>query len=674
MATRRQLNLPDELILMLLNEQTGYFYQVPGWSLNCAVIGAALADLSLQSRIDTDINSLVVLDSTETGDPVLDLCLKAISKDKTPHNARYWIERLAVHAEDIIDSTLDRLVKLEILKHHEGEFWTLAPAMWHANLHGYSHEHTASQFIKSRISDAIFSDTIPFPRDIIIIGLVHSCGLFHFMFEIDEKAEKRIEQICQMELIGRSIAAAVKESIAVPLLQRPSFKKKIPSVPLFKILSNKHLWNGNMPAMIAEFAKEYGSVFRFNPPLLQPLTFLAGIDINRWVHRNGRLYLTSRKFYQGVENEYGGIGVLTSLDGSDHFTLRRALQRVYSVKKLESEMNTVFEMIRKHMKSHWKVGSHVQVYETSRSLSNAQIMPLLTSTESNDIFEDVMKWKNAIQMLHVLFNPPKFVTRLFLNSSRMKRGREAVDIAVKRVQQNHTPEQRVGQPWELADETLQLYASDPQFFPEANIKFMLSSPMLASQYFSDLMGCAIYAMVTQPELYERIRSEADAIFSNGDPDPDNLDLSDFDVTHRFVLECQRIYPVVYLIPRHVSNSWLVDDIELPVGEQVFIVKGATHFMEEAFPDPFKFDIDRYLPPTNAHRSTSFAPVGLGTHTCLGIRWVVKHMAINLLMIAHYFRLELSDPNFKFKFNAYASLSVSKKLKIYIAEQLKDFPA
>jgi len=30
---------------MLLNEQTGYFHQVPGWALNCAVVGAALAEL-----------------------------------------------------------------------------------------------------------------------------------------------------------------------------------------------------------------------------------------------------------------------------------------------------------------------------------------------------------------------------------------------------------------------------------------------------------------------------------------------------------------------------------------------------------------------------------------------------------------------------------------------------
>ncbi len=49
----QQLTLPEELILMLLNEESGYFHQVPGWDLNCAVAGAALAELSLISRIDT---------------------------------------------------------------------------------------------------------------------------------------------------------------------------------------------------------------------------------------------------------------------------------------------------------------------------------------------------------------------------------------------------------------------------------------------------------------------------------------------------------------------------------------------------------------------------------------------------------------------------------------------
>ena len=673
MATRT-LTLPEELILMLLNEQTGYFHQVPGWTLNCAVIGAVLADLSLQSRIDTDIESLIVLDSKETGDPSLDKCLKEILNEPKQHSTRYWVERFAVHADDIIDSALDRLVKLDILKHHEGEFWTLSPAMWHAELHGYSQEHTATQFIKSRIGEAIFTDTIPFPRDIIIIGLINSCDLFRHIFELDEKIENRIEIICQMELIGRTISAAVRETIASPLLRRRSFTKQIPTVSLFKMVRNRNLWNGNMPAMFADLAKEYGPIYRINPLYRKPMTFAAGAEINRWVHRKGRLYLTSRKFYSEVEDDYGGFGLIPSIDGADHFSLRKALQRVYSVKKLESELDTLFDLIRNHMKNHWKVGSHIQLYGASRFFVNSQIMPILMSTDTNDIFEDLIRWKNTLLVVHIILNLPKFLARLVLNTPKLKRGSKAVDLAVKRIQQNHTPAQRAGCPRELADEILSLHASDPQFLPEANLRFMLSGPMLGTQYFSDILGCSIYAMVTQPELHAKIRSEADAIFSKGDPDIENLSPSDYDVTHRFVLECQRMYPAVYMIPRHVTNSCLLDDIELPVGELLHIATGAVHFMEDAFPEPLKFDIDRYLPPRNEHRSPSFAPTGLGTHTCLGLRWVVLHLTINLLMISHYFRLELSDPNFKFKYNALPSLSVSKKLKLHIAEQLHEFPS
>jgi len=63
------LTLLDELVLTLLNEESGYFRQVPGWNLNCAVVGAALAELSLTYRIDTDMESLIILDQTRTGAP-----------------------------------------------------------------------------------------------------------------------------------------------------------------------------------------------------------------------------------------------------------------------------------------------------------------------------------------------------------------------------------------------------------------------------------------------------------------------------------------------------------------------------------------------------------------------------------------------------------------------------
>ena len=230
-ATQR-LTLPEELILMLLNEESGYFRQVPGWDLNCAIVGAALAELSLISRIDTDMDSLILLDRTEPGDPALDPILKAIAGESAQRNAQYWIERLAPRAEAIIDLSLDRLVDLKILEHHEGDFWTLAPTAWQMGLLDSSGEGSAVEFVKTRVSKVIFNNEIPDPRDVIIIALINTCDVFRFMFQLDDESEERIELVCRLDLIGRAIAEAVTQNMAGPLLRRPALTKETPTVPL----------------------------------------------------------------------------------------------------------------------------------------------------------------------------------------------------------------------------------------------------------------------------------------------------------------------------------------------------------------------------------------------------------------------------------------------------------
>ena len=329
-STTRPLSLTEELILMLLNEQNGYFHQVPGWELNCAVIGAVLADLSLLSRIDTDMESLHLVDPTKTGHPALDPILKRIADEPVQRNAQFWIERLAVQAESVIDLTLDRLVDLKILEHHDGEFWTLAPTKWHADLYGDSKEDTTGQFIKTRISEVIFTGTIPDPRDVIIICLANTCDVFRFIFELDEEAEERIKFICKMDVIGRSISDAVEHNIANPLLRRSSLAKQIPTVSLHRLLLSPHLRSGNVPALFADLANKDGPVFEIRPPFKEPMTFLAGPATNRWVHRHGRMYLRARNYFADFEKVYGASGVLPSLDGADHFRLRRAMSPAYS--------------------------------------------------------------------------------------------------------------------------------------------------------------------------------------------------------------------------------------------------------------------------------------------------------------------------------------------------------
>ena len=110
-----------------------------------------------------------------------------------------------------------------------------------------------------------------------------------------------------------------------------------------------------------------------------------------------------------------------------------------------------------------------------------------------------------------------------------------------------------------------------------------------------------------------------------------------------------------------------------MGVRIVIASTAPHYMSDVFPDPFTFDIDRYLPPRNEHRNPGYAPYGLGTHTCLGYRWMELQLAVNLLMVARYFTLEVSPANYKLRISPFPSLSPSRKLKFRIAEQVRELP-
>ena len=215
------------------------------------------------------------------------------------------------------------------------------------------------------------------------------------------------------------------------------------------------------------------------------------------------------------------------------------------------------------------------------------------------------------------------------------------------------------------------HASDPQSVPETNLRLALSAALAASANLGDSLGFALFAIASQPERYEKVHAEADARFADGDPKGSDCDLPAIDIAHRFTKEMHRLYPVVPLSIRNLMNTRLIGNHELPVGSRAQVAQTAAHFMEEVFPDPYKFDIDRYLPPRDEHLSPGYAPYGLGTHTCLGIRWMELQLAVNLLMIAHYFNLEVHPANYKFKFSPLPSMKPSKKLKFLVAGQRRE---
>ena len=200
-----KLRFVEEIILLLLEDEGGRFIGVPTWSKNYALAGAVLMDLALEDRIDTDLENLVLVDATPTGDGLLDPVLAEIAGSE-PHDTRHWVEHVAERGDAIQEETLARLVDHGILERHdERHLWVFRSRRYPAV------DGTAEREVKLRIMEVLFSDEIPDPRDVVIICLADACGIFGELLsrrELD-RATDRIEQVRKLDLIGRVTTQAI---------------------------------------------------------------------------------------------------------------------------------------------------------------------------------------------------------------------------------------------------------------------------------------------------------------------------------------------------------------------------------------------------------------------------------------------------------------------------------
>ena len=223
------MRFAEEILLLLLNEDTGYFAPIPEWKMSCALAGAVLMDLALEDRIASDLESLTLIDASPTGDELLDPVLEEIAAEPQPHGPQFWVERIAARAERISDTAFDRLVDQGILDFDSGGFWSLSRNVSRTGRYPLV-DGTPGEEIKGRITRVLLTDEIPDPRDIAIIGLLNNCGGVQTLLEADEyeEAEERIELLSGMDLIGRTISDAVRSSYRPPDTVRTVRRRSMP--------------------------------------------------------------------------------------------------------------------------------------------------------------------------------------------------------------------------------------------------------------------------------------------------------------------------------------------------------------------------------------------------------------------------------------------------------------
>ena len=203
------LTFAEEILLLLLDDESGDFVPVPTWSRQCALAGAALMDLALEGRIDTDLDKLVLIDRSPTGDELLDPILVKIAEDPEVHDARYWVEQLGnEQSGSIQDHALARLVSRGILESEGGRLLWVFRSRRYPTIDG-----KAEQEVRLRIMNVLFTDEIPSPRDIVIICLADACHVFDLIMTEKEveQARDRIDVVRKMDLIGQAVSRAIRD-------------------------------------------------------------------------------------------------------------------------------------------------------------------------------------------------------------------------------------------------------------------------------------------------------------------------------------------------------------------------------------------------------------------------------------------------------------------------------
>ncbi len=202
------LTLPEEIILLVLDDESGAILPIPQRTLDSALAGGALMELALRNRIDSDLESIWVIDRTPTGEAYLDALLERMAASKQERDSEGWIQRLAEDSGTIQEAVLKRLVERGILREEEQRFLWVFESRRYPIVDGKEERE-----VKLRIMGVLFSEEIPDPRDVALISLVDACRLFEELLgprEL-EGVRDRIAVIRKLDLIGQAMQSKIRE-------------------------------------------------------------------------------------------------------------------------------------------------------------------------------------------------------------------------------------------------------------------------------------------------------------------------------------------------------------------------------------------------------------------------------------------------------------------------------
>jgi cytochrome P450 len=294
----------------------------------------------------------------------------------------------------------------------------------------------------------------------------------------------------------------------------------------------------------------------------------------------------------------------------------------------------------------WHEGKKVDVVQEMMALTLRVVARTLFSTEIKDEVGEIAgaiytimgmyKWLVTLPAIEKLVRLPLPIIGRFLRS------RERLDRLAYAMIDAHRGLARAGCPPDLL--SAMLASTDGDGVRANGIRDQVITIFLAGYETTAVaLSWTWYLLSLNPQVEKHLHEELAAILAGRLPTPD--DVAKLEYTARVLAESMRLYPPAWAVGRQAVRDFKVGQYVLSAGTYVVMSQWVMHRDERFFPDPLRFDPDRFLPEAEARRPRfSYFPFGAGSRQCIGEEFARKEMVLLLATFAQKWKLRFVPQN------------------------------
>jgi len=199
-------------------------------------------------------------------------------------------------------------------------------------------------------------------------------------------------------------------------------------------------------------------------------------------------------------------------------------------------------------------------------------------------------------------------------------------------------------PGDLLDLLLEARDEDGAGMPDRQLRDEVMTLLLAGhETTANTLAWTLYLLARHPEVQSRLEAELREALQGRVPEAAGLQRLPY--TQRVLTESQRLYPPAWAIGRKALQPFDVLGYRLPAGTNVIVSQWVVHRDPRYFPDPERFDPDRWCDEAGGRKSIpkfAYMPFGAGPRVCVGASLALTESALVLATLVQRFRFSLAS--------------------------------